>query len=177
MRWLEASPSPDQELEPYTQLPPRRRQFSLLLLPRSSNSLNFGYVLHTPRYFSATDLINFSQRWNDPTPRRPPNHGGGVDPELFDQLPTPSERTAFILDRFSQKCPVEIYTNELLIPGARLLKRSFFDFVVREDEANVRAWIEISKGWGVSESGLPSDSGFVFGRFRMCVQGRDSGER
>ncbi|KAF8527524.1 hypothetical protein BU17DRAFT_73932 [Hysterangium stoloniferum] len=119
------------------------------------------------------------RKWNDPTPRRTPTLltvQKGPDPALFSELPTPEERTGFILDRFSAKCPVWVCTNDCFIPTERVLKRSFFDFVVPEDEAIVRRWIEVSKGWGVSDTGLPSDGGFVWCGFRMCLQGRHSGE-
>ena len=34
----------------------------------------------------------------------------------------------------------------------------------------MRPWIDVSKGWGVGDSGNPSDGGFVFGSLVEIVQ-------
>jgi hypothetical protein len=52
--------------------------------------------------------------------------------------------------------------------------RSFFDFVIQEDEELVRSWINAVKTWGVNERGQPSDGGFGFGKFDFWPRGRDS---
>jgi hypothetical protein len=91
------------------------------------------------------------------------------------QIPrSASTRTALILDRFSENCPVMYVTNDDLLPNRRAIGRSFFDFVVRSDEAIVRSWIDAVKGWGVNERGQPSDGGFGYGKFTVCLNGRDS---
>lgn len=93
---------------------------------------------------------------------------------LFNDIPTPSERTGLILDRFSRRCPIMYCTNNCIFDPAKVHRRSLYDFVHPDDEANVRQCIDVSKGWGVSDSGHPSDGGFVFGSFRACLSGRDS---
>ena len=35
----------------------------------------------------------------------------------------------------------------------------------------MRLWIDVPKEWGVSNSGHPSDSGFVFGSFQIYLEG------
>lgn len=65
-------------------------------------------------------------------------------------------------------------TNDELLPSNRALGRSFFDFVVKGDEDIVRSWIDAVKGWGVNERGQPSDGGFGYGKFTVCLNGRDS---
>ena len=95
-------------------------------------------------------------------------------PPHFDPLPEQSRRTALILDRFSVNCNVLYCSNDSLISTMRVMGRSFYDFVASRDEDTVRAWIDVIKGWGVNERGQPSDGGFGFGKFTLCVQGRDS---
>jgi hypothetical protein len=65
-------------------------------------------------------------------------------------------------------------TNDCILSAEKVFNRSFYDFVSPSDEANVRQWIDVSKGWGVSDLGTPSDGGFVFGSFTICIDGRDS---
>lgn len=96
--------------------------------------------------------------------------------ELFRDIPTPSKRTGLILNRFSRQCPVMYCTNDCIFNAAKLFNRSFYDFVSPAHEANVRQWIDVSKGWGVTDSGHPSDGGFVFGTFNICLEGRNSAE-
>ena len=55
-----------------------------------------------------------------------------------------------------------------------VMGRSFFDFVSKRNEELVRSWITTVKGWGVNERGQPSDGGFGFGKFTLCINGRDS---
>ncbi|KAI0352599.1 hypothetical protein OH77DRAFT_768601 [Trametes cingulata] len=95
----------------------------------------------------------------------------------FDPLPEQSVRTALILDRFSVNCGILYCSNDSLLSTTACLGRSFFDFVVRRDEDLVRSWIDVIKGWGVNERGQPSDGGFGFGKFTVCVNGRDSSIR
>jgi len=85
-----------------------------------------------------------------------------------------SKRTALILDRFSIRCKVLYMTNDNIIQTMNAMERSFYDFVSRQDEALVQSWIDAIKGWGVNESGQPSDGGFGFGKFHLLPQGRDS---
>ena len=92
----------------------------------------------------------------------------------FDHLSNKSFRTAFILDRFSVNCTVLYCSNDLLVSTTSAIGRSFFDFVVKREEEIVRSWITCVKGWGVNESGQPSDGGFGFGRFVLLTEGRDS---
>ncbi|CCM04914.1 uncharacterized protein FIBRA_07111 [Fibroporia radiculosa] len=132
------------------------------------------------------------RRWNDPNPMPPcrvpsPIRNGGTpgssrssSPELeegpkhFAPLPEQSIRTALILDRFSLTCPILYCSNDSLLSTPRVMGRSFFDFVMPKDEDTVRSWIDVIKGWGVNERGQPSDGGFGFGKFGICIEGRDS---
>jgi len=95
-------------------------------------------------------------------------------PITFDHLSNKSFRTAFILDRFSMNCTILYCSNDLLVSTTSAIGRSFFDFVVKKEEDIVRSWITCVKGWGVNESGQPSDGGFGFGRFVLLTEGRDS---
>lgn len=95
-------------------------------------------------------------------------------PITFDHLSNKSFRTAFILDRFSMNCTILYCSNDLLVSTTAAIGRSFFDFVVKREEEIVRSWITCVKGWGVNESGQPSDGGFGFGRFVLLTEGRDS---
>lgn len=98
------------------------------------------------------------------------------DDELihFDPLPEQSVRTLLILDRFSVNCSILYCSNDSILSTTRVMGRSFWDFVSRKDEDLVRSWIDVIKGWGVNERGQPSDGGFGFGKFSLCVEGRDS---
>ncbi|EPS96508.1 hypothetical protein FOMPIDRAFT_1032339 [Fomitopsis schrenkii] len=139
------------------------------------------------------------RRWNDPNPMPPcpipdrlrntpspsltssdntpsPSPEDEAPPH-FDPLPEQSRRTALILDRFSVNCNVLYCSNDSLLSTMRVMGRSFYDFVVPKDEDTVRAWIDVIKGWGVNERGQPSDGGFGFGKFTLCVEGRDSSAR
>lgn len=89
-------------------------------------------------------------------------------------LTVQSIRTALILDRFSVNCPIIYVTNDELLSTTTAMGRSFFDFVAARDEELVRSWIDVIKGWGVNERGQPSDGGFGFGKFTVCLRGRDS---
>ncbi|KAF8526092.1 hypothetical protein JB92DRAFT_2873302 [Gautieria morchelliformis] len=117
------------------------------------------------------------RKWNDPAPPPPLTESLPPNPsysESFLDLPTPSKRTGLILNRFSRQCPVMYCTNDCILSAEKVFNRSFYDFVSPSDEANVRQWIDVSKGWGVSDMGTPSDGGFVFGSFKICIEGRDS---
>jgi len=98
-------------------------------------------------------------------------------PITFDHLSNKSFRTAFILDRFRMNCTILYCSNDLLVSTTSAIGRSFFDFVVKREEEIVRSWISCVKGWGVNESGQPSDGGFGFGRFVLLTEGRDSVSR
>ena len=71
-------------------------------------------------------------------------------------------------------CTIMYCSNDLLVSTTSAIGRSFFDFVVKREEEIVRSWITCVKGWGVNESGQPSDGGFGFGRFVLLTEGRDS---
>ncbi len=94
----------------------------------------------------------------------------------YNHLPSQSFRTALILDRFSLRCNILYCSNDLLIDSGDSLGRSFFDYVSRNSETNVRDWINLVKGWGVNETGQPSDGGFGFGKFALLKEGRESEE-
>ncbi|KAI0953093.1 hypothetical protein AcW1_007411 [Taiwanofungus camphoratus] len=145
------------------------------------------------------------RRWNDPNPMPPsapasappsrdtPSSGsatptssraatpeeepGRASPIHFEPLPEQSVRTALILDRFSVNCGILYCSNDSLLSTTKVMGRSFFDFVMKKDEDLVRSWIDVIKGWGVNERGQPSDGGFGFGKFSVCVEGRDSSAR
>jgi len=137
------------------------------------------------------------RRWNDPNPMPPcrvpspileaSSRGSSLGPDSrdttpeleegprhFDPLPEQSVRTALILDRFSLNCGILYCSNDSILVTTTVMGRSFFDFVAKKDEERVRSWIEVIKGWGVNERGQPSDGGFGFGKFAVCVSGRDS---
>lgn len=95
-------------------------------------------------------------------------------PMRFSPLPEQSSRTALILDRFSERCTIHYCSNDSLVETSAAMGRSFFDFVMPRHEDLVRNWIDVVKGWGVNERGQPSDGGFGFGKFALCVRGRDS---
>lgn len=92
----------------------------------------------------------------------------------FDHLPNQSFRTAFILDRFSVNCTILYCSNDLLISSSDCIGRSFYDYVIKKDEVQVKSWVDCVKGWGVNERGQPSDGGFGFGRFLLITEGRDA---
>ncbi|KAL6304451.1 hypothetical protein BKA93DRAFT_733261 [Sparassis latifolia] len=139
------------------------------------------------------------RRWNDPNPMPPdsPAHTPSSEassptssrsstpvrehrrasPIHFDPLPEQSVRTALILDRFSVNCGILYCSNDSLLSTTKAMGRSFFDFVMKKDEELVRSWIDVIKGWGVNERGQPSDGGFGYGKFTVCVEGRDSSAR
>ncbi|CAL1713038.1 unnamed protein product [Somion occarium] len=131
------------------------------------------------------------RRWNDPNPMppcpilAPPGRGNGPDvddpshspPMRFNPLPHQSVRTSLILDRFSERCGIHYCANDSILPPETVMGRSFFDFVTPRHEDLVRNWIDVVKGWGVNERGQPSDGGFGFGKFAICVRGRDSSLR
>ncbi|TDL22159.1 hypothetical protein BD410DRAFT_723382, partial [Rickenella mellea] len=144
------------------------------------------------------------RRWGDPSPMPPspipramspkdtpsPDSSSGSDCEsnlsaspsrlsfkTQQQPPPQSVRTALILDRFSVNCPIIYITNDQMLSTTAVMGRSFFDFVSKRDEELVRSWIDVIKSWGVNERGQPSDGGFGFGKFTVCVKGRDSSLR
>ncbi|KAJ7617499.1 hypothetical protein DFH06DRAFT_1237892 [Mycena polygramma] len=144
-----------------------------------------GETLHTSSTAQEITIItpaaaNFEfRRWHDPPPRVPSPARTSPEPRVRATVPTDfpatqSSRTALILDRFSVNCTVTYYSNhQLIAPGAATTRR-FFDFVAREDEAVVRSWLAAIKTCGVNERGHPSSGGFGYGRFLLCVEGRDS---
>jgi len=87
-----------------------------------------------------------------------------------------SIRTALILDRFTVNSTIIYCSNDNFVSTIDAVGRSFFDFVSNGNEALVRAWIDMVKGWGVNERGQPSDGGFGYGKFVLCPRGRDSSE-
>ncbi|KAL4250589.1 PAS domain-containing protein [Abortiporus biennis] len=126
------------------------------------------------------------RRWGDRNPMPPcplPNGFGSSNnirrppsptPLHFDPLPQQSVRTALILDRFSEKCHILYCANDSIVDTTKVMGRSFFDFVAAKDEESVKSWIDLVKSWGVNERGQPSDGGFGFGKFTLCIRGRDS---
>ena len=95
-------------------------------------------------------------------------------PTSYSHLAPQSPRTLLILNRFTLNCNIEYCSNECVLSTTAIMGRPFYDFVAPHDEALVRSWIDTCKGWGVNESGQPSDGGFGFGKFRAYVPGRDS---
>lgn len=79
---------------------------------------------------------------------------------------------ALILDRFSLDCHILYCFNNPFLRIGTLAGLSFFDFVAARDEEFVRSLIMTVKGWGVNELGQPSDGGFGFGRFHLCLTRR-----
>ncbi|KAF9016509.1 hypothetical protein BDZ89DRAFT_404765 [Hymenopellis radicata] len=122
------------------------------------------------------------RRWHDPSPLPPSPRMFDDDDEdnnseiTYNHLPSQSFRTALILDRFTLRCNILYCSNDLLIDSGDSLGRSFFDYVSRNSETNVRDWINLVKGWGVNETGQPSDGGFGFGKFALLKEARESEE-
>ncbi|KAA1469723.1 hypothetical protein DENSPDRAFT_835381 [Dentipellis sp. KUC8613] len=118
-----------------------------------------------------------SQARPEPSSKSPSSSPTTEEVIRFAPLPKQSIRTALILDRFSVNCPIIYCSNDSLLSTTTVMGRSFFDFVIKKDEELVRSWIDAVKGWGVNERGQPSDGGFGFGKFTLCLKGRDSSER
>ena len=91
--------------------------------------------------------------------------------------PLDGHRTAFILDRFSLSNTIVYMSNDRIIPSSLAKNRSFYDFVLKDDENQVRGWMDAIKGLGVNDRGNPSDGGFGYVKFRMVLEGRDSSMR
>ncbi|KAJ6583979.1 hypothetical protein DFH09DRAFT_1433982 [Mycena vulgaris] len=155
---------------------------------KTSFSVSFaspgGKALHNSSTAQEITVItpaasNFEfRRWHDPPPI-PSSSRSSPAPcsapiSLADLPATQSSRTALILDRFSLNCTVTHYSNAQLIAPAAATKRAFFDFVAHQDEAVVRSWLEAIKTCGVNDRGHPSGGGFGYGRFLLCIEGRDS---
>lgn len=87
--------------------------------------------------------------------------------------PIKSTRMAVILNRFSLDCPILYCFNNPFIRVGTLAGISFFDFVSEQDEALVRSLVMRVKQWGVNDLGQPSDGGFGFGQFHLCLQRRN----
>ncbi|THH10813.1 hypothetical protein EW146_g8258 [Bondarzewia mesenterica] len=128
----------------------------------------------TSKGVSNEDDDDDGERDKSATPEPPTSQQKAIS---FDPLPKQSIRTALILDRFSLSCPIIYCSNDSFLSTTAVMGRSFFDFVAKKDEELVRSWIDAVKGWGVNERGQPSDGGFGFGKFMLCLQGRDSSDR
>lgn len=85
-----------------------------------------------------------------------------------------TSRMAIIIDRFTVNGTITFVFNDMVLPITNIVGRHFFDFVSEEWEKDVRDCIEMVKGWGVNERGQPSDGGFGYGGFALCLQGRKS---
>jgi len=125
--------------------------------------------------FTPSALEKFSvQQWHNGSLRRTgkvPEKPEGA-PSLA-SLPKLSVRQAIILDRFTIRATVLFCTNNLILDAETVKGRSFFDFVSEQDEGLVRSWINNIKGSRV-EGGVTTDTGFGYGRFELCPQGRQS---
>ncbi|KAG8894686.1 hypothetical protein FRB99_001051 [Tulasnella sp. 403] len=117
--------------------------------------------------FSLQQWHNGSLRRTGRVPERP------QDAPPLNSLPKLSVRQALILDRFTIRCTVLFCTNSLVLDANLVRGRSFFDFVSEQDEGLVRSWINNIKGSRV-EGGVTTDTGFGYGRFELCPQGRQS---
>jgi len=95
-------------------------------------------------------------------------------PSTYPEFDPQSPRTLLILDRFSLQCKIIYCSNDVVLPTTAIMGRPFYDFVAAKDEDLVRSWIDTCKGWGVNDRGQPSDGGFGFGKFMVCIPGRDS---
>jgi len=125
--------------------------------------------------FTPSQLEKFSiQQWQNGSLRRTgkvPERPKGA-PGLA-SLPKLSVRQAIILDRFTVRATVLFCTNNLILDAQVVKDRSFYDFVAEQDEGLVKSWINNLKG-NRAEGGVATDSGFGYGRFELCPQGRDS---
>lgn len=137
--------------------------------PRSSRSPTHSHLSDSEDHGNSSDQEKDTHESGERHISSPKN-----DIITFDHLPNQSFRTAFILDRFSMHCTILYCSNDLLVSTTECLGRSFFDYVAKKDEDQVRSWVDCVKGWGVNERGQPSDGGFGFGRFLLITEGRDS---
>jgi hypothetical protein len=119
-------------------------------------------------------LLSFSlsQKWNVHSSATPASTNS-EDHLEFEQLPKPSRRSGLILNRFSRSCPIMHCTDDNFLPANLVAGRSIYDFVAERDEPEVRSWIDMAKGWGI-EGPEPSEGGFGYGRFHLCIPGRNS---
>ncbi|KAF5360560.1 hypothetical protein D9756_005056 [Leucocoprinus leucothites] len=174
-RWHDPSPMPPSPIptsmtSPTTTAPPASPWQSPS--PRSSRSPSISH--RSP----SEDPGSSSDQDRDTPPQVHERERTADSPKsdiiTFDHLPNQSFRTAFILDRFSVNCTILYCSNDLLISTTECIGRSFFDYVAKRDEDQVKSWVDCVKGWGVNERGQPSDGGFGFGKFLLITEGRDS---
>ncbi|KAG8880383.1 hypothetical protein FRB98_005144 [Tulasnella sp. 332] len=125
--------------------------------------------------FTPSALEKFSvQQWHNGSLRRTgkvPSKPENAVP--LASLPKLSIRQAIILDRFTIRATVLFCTNNMILDPQAVTNRSFFDFVSEQDEGLVRSWINNIKGSRI-EGGVTTDTGFGYGRFELCPQGRQS---
>ncbi|KAF8610431.1 hypothetical protein BDV93DRAFT_601440 [Ceratobasidium sp. AG-I] len=83
-------------------------------------------------------------------------------------------RTAFVLDRFSNKCAITHCTNGAILNPETCVgpQSNFFKYVAKRDEERVRSFIAGLKRSGIGAA-APADAGFRYEKFTMCVSGRE----
>ncbi|CAE6347818.1 unnamed protein product [Rhizoctonia solani] len=83
-------------------------------------------------------------------------------------------RTALLLDRFSADCTITHCTNNMILDNESCVERrgGLFGYVAAQDEASVRTFITRLKQSGI-EANSPTNVGFVYHTFTLCVAGRD----
>ncbi|KAF8744736.1 PAS fold, partial [Rhizoctonia solani] len=82
-------------------------------------------------------------------------------------------RTALLLDRFSADCIITHCTNNAILDNESCVERrgGLFRYVAPQDEAS--NFITRLKQSGI-EANAPTNAGFVYHTFNLCVAGRDS---
>ncbi|KAF8758820.1 PAS fold [Rhizoctonia solani] len=82
-------------------------------------------------------------------------------------------RTALLLDRFSADCIITHCTNNAILDNESCVERrgGLFRYVAPQDEAS--NFITRLKQSGI-EANAPTNVGFVYHTFNLCVAGRDS---
>ncbi|KAH8806534.1 hypothetical protein DL96DRAFT_1630920 [Flagelloscypha sp. PMI_526] len=90
------------------------------------------------------------------------------DPKVMPLDPLPGGGPSF-----SVHCTIQYCSNDLLLSREIASRRPFFDFVMPEDEENVRKSFEKVKSEGVNEKGQPTIGGFDYGQFSLLPSGRD----
>ncbi|EIM91416.1 uncharacterized protein STEHIDRAFT_118479 [Stereum hirsutum FP-91666 SS1] len=145
------------------------------LILQAASHISANDFLPRQQYGSEGDAPSFRPsnviEDSHPTPSSPQISLGTLVAPI---LPSPAQSTrmALILDRFSLDCHILYCFNNPFLRIGTLAGLSFFDFVAARDEEFVRSLIMTVKGWGVNELGQPSDGGFGFGRFHLCLTRR-----
>ncbi|CEL52116.1 hypothetical protein RSOLAG1IB_00653 [Rhizoctonia solani AG-1 IB] len=103
-----------------------------------------------------------------------PRYPGIVNYRTVNWTGTQLPKTALLLDRFSADCTITHCTNNAILDNEACVHRrgGLFGYVAAQDEASVRSFITRLKQSGI-EANAPTNLGFVYQTFNLCVDGRD----